>query len=234
MAARRSDRPNARPGRGQECLPTVLPRTGRAPSAAGATQCPPPERQPDRPPTRRHTKRPTDRPQTAVQARSGTCDRASKKITAVPEDTLPRAAAGDVPPPGRRDPRAQSRRRRSAAVGDTRRPRTQRRPRATGPGRTPGGRRPGDANVRPHLACRVARTRPRARCLARSDLVRLGAARDRQRRRAVRPHANCRERLDRRRPAATRAGALDRGACSGAGGTWPPAARPRRPRPARR
>ena len=68
-------------------LPTVLPRTGRAPSAAGATQCPPPERQPDRPPARRHAKRPTDRPRTVVQARSGTCDRASKKITAVPEDT---------------------------------------------------------------------------------------------------------------------------------------------------
>ena len=68
-------------------LPTVLPRTGRAPSAAGATPCPPPERQPDRPPTRRRTKRPTDRPRTVIQARSGTCDLASAKGAAGREDT---------------------------------------------------------------------------------------------------------------------------------------------------
>jgi hypothetical protein len=64
-------------------LPTVLPRTGRARSAAGATPYPPPERQP----ARRRATRPTDRPRTVVQARSGTCARASKKITAVPDDT---------------------------------------------------------------------------------------------------------------------------------------------------
>lgn len=64
-------------------LPTVLPRTGRASSAAGATTCPPAER----PPTRRQSKRPTDRPRRVVKARSGTCDRASPTIAAVPEDS---------------------------------------------------------------------------------------------------------------------------------------------------
>jgi hypothetical protein len=68
-------------------LPTVLPRTGRAPSAAGATSRPPPERQPDRPLARRRTKRPTDRPRTVIQARSAKCDRASPKLAAVPDDT---------------------------------------------------------------------------------------------------------------------------------------------------
>jgi hypothetical protein len=68
-------------------LPTVLPRTGRAPSAAGATPRPPPERQTDRPPARRRTKRPTDRPRTVIQARSAKCDRASPKRAAVPDDT---------------------------------------------------------------------------------------------------------------------------------------------------
>jgi hypothetical protein len=64
-------------------LPTVLPRTGRATSAAGATPRPPAER----PPARRRTKRTTDRPRTVIQARSGTCGRASPKAAAVPDDT---------------------------------------------------------------------------------------------------------------------------------------------------
>ena len=68
-------------------LPTVVPRTGRAHSAAGVTPCPPLERQPDRPPTRRRSKRPTDRPQTVRQARAGARDRGSPKTAAVPDDT---------------------------------------------------------------------------------------------------------------------------------------------------
>ena len=68
-------------------LPTVVPRSGRAHSAAGVTPCPPPKRQPDRPPTRRRSKRPTDSPQLVVHGRTGARDRGSPKPAAVPDDT---------------------------------------------------------------------------------------------------------------------------------------------------